>query len=820
MPHLPVQIVGNDADGDGYDYQDECDDDDASVNPAAAEICNDGIDNNCDGDQDCDDSTCSSDLACTASCVDADSDGEEDDACGGDDCDDTDAAIKPGATENCTDMTDNDCDGATDCSDSDCSADVACVCADGDSDGHADDGCGGDDCDDSDASNYPTHGEDCSDGHDNDCDGDVDCDDSNCSADLACTCPDVDADGYPDASCTGVAGDDCDDGDAAINPGVTEGTPALCDNSIDEDCDGSDFSCSQLDEDHDFSVAQDDCDDNDAGNYPANTENCTDASDNDCDNDIDCSDSDCATDPACCVDSDADGYGDISCGGDDCDDSESDINPGENDYGGAFATDGIDQDCSGTPDDGPDDPCEIDTDGDGYDTCYPGNPTLYDCNNNNISINPVGTEDCSDHLDNDCNGLTDCSDTACSAEIVCTCDLDRDGHLDTGGGCGGDDCDDSDAANYPGHAETCNDGTDNDCDGLNNCNDSDCSANAACTTDSDGDGTMNGMDDCIDRSVNGHDYSMCGMLYKIDYDDATTACANKGAALAIYSTLAEYNAVNTAFSALPISPSNHYWLNGMDAGHEEVWLTSFNGRLTYTPWQSGGMTGVGGGGGSQNCLVGYSYNVQIYDLQCEFELAYMCEKNLNSDNDGDGVVDGSDNCPYVYNPDQTDNEPNGTGEACEATPFDATRSFQVGGQIWAYYGGVTRDFSGARNYCIAKGGHLATIASSTEEGYLYYLQPADWTYIGLTDIDEEGTFEWVTGEPNTYRHWPASQPDNGNGGAGQDACVLNYPTHQWDDMWTNQVRPFLCEFGDGEEDDLSIGTTPDGVDTCQGEDDC
>ena len=39
-----------DADGDGY-VNDDCDDNDANVNPDAAEIC-DGLDNNCDGQTD------------------------------------------------------------------------------------------------------------------------------------------------------------------------------------------------------------------------------------------------------------------------------------------------------------------------------------------------------------------------------------------------------------------------------------------------------------------------------------------------------------------------------------------------------------------------------------------------------------------------------------------------------------------------------------------------------------------------------------------------------------------------------------------------
>ena len=38
-----------------------------------------------------------------------------------------------------------------------------------------------------------------------------------------------------------------------------------------------------------------------------------------------------------------------------------------------------------------------------------------------------------------------------------------------------------------------------------------------------------------------------------------------------------------------------------------------------------------------------------------------------ADSDGDGVIDGTDNCPAVANPDQADTDHDGTGDACDAT---------------------------------------------------------------------------------------------------------------------------------------------------------
>jgi serine protease len=130
---------GTDADGDGYDDTVDCDDTDSAVNPGAAEVCGDGIDNDCDGVDD----------VCT---VDLDGDGYDDTV----DCDDTDASVNPGATEVCGDGIDNDCDGVDD----------TCP-VDADGDGYDDTV----DCDDTDASVNPGATEVCGDGIDNDCDG-------------------------------------------------------------------------------------------------------------------------------------------------------------------------------------------------------------------------------------------------------------------------------------------------------------------------------------------------------------------------------------------------------------------------------------------------------------------------------------------------------------------------------------------------------------------------------------------------------------------------------------------------------------------------
>ena len=316
-----------DSDGDGFGDPDnstmacsapnghvsdnnDCDDADANVNPAATEVC-DGVDNDCDfaidegvqsifyadsdgdGFGDPDNST----MACSAP------NGHVSD---NNDCDDADANVNPAATEVC-DGVDNDCDFAIDegvqsifyaDSDSDGFGDpdnstMACSAPNG----HVSDN---NDCDDADANVNPAATEVC-DGVDNDCDFAID------EGVQSIFYADSDGDGFgdPDNStmaCSAPNGhvsdnNDCDDADANVNPAATEVCDDIdnnCDNQIDEGC-GSNTYYADTDGDgygdpnnsttansppNGYVSDNTDCDDTDADINPAATEVCNGTDDN------------------------------------------------------------------------------------------------------------------------------------------------------------------------------------------------------------------------------------------------------------------------------------------------------------------------------------------------------------------------------------------------------------------------------------------------------------------------------------------------------------------------------------------------------------
>ena len=255
--------------GDGFPVQDcsspgplyigatfppyDCDDSDPLIHPNAPEICNLGVDDDCDGAAD--DADAQLDLAtATEWFFDLDGDGYGDLASSvfrciqpsnatldDTDCDDSEFAINLLASEIC-DGLDNDCNGDTD--DDDLAVDPAGFSywyQDSDGDGFGDpalwiSSCdppsthvgNRDDCDDADpflgspADWYP------------DLDGDGYGDDSGPPLGLGPSCVQPVAGSVPD-----TLGIDCDDGEVLVNPGEVE----VCEDGLDNDCVDGDAIC-------------------------------------------------------------------------------------------------------------------------------------------------------------------------------------------------------------------------------------------------------------------------------------------------------------------------------------------------------------------------------------------------------------------------------------------------------------------------------------------------------------------------------------------------------------------------------------------------
>ncbi len=265
---------------------------------------------------------------------------------------------------------------------------------------------------------------------------------------------DADSDGFGDDNTTAdvcaltapagyvAIGGDCDDTNAAINPGAPEACNEIDDNCnaqtdeglpaftyyADADSDGFGDPSGVLNTCETSAPAgyvdnNDDCDDTDAIANPSNTEVCNGVDDN-CDGQID----EGFTFTTYYEDNDSDGFGSsnpnnsisvcdetapagYTTNNDDCNDNDANINPNASE-----TCNGTDDNCNNETDEGlATQTYYQDADNDGYgnadvslDDCeQPNGYTLdnTDCDDNNSQVNPGQTEDPDNNIDDDCDGV-------------------------------------------------------------------------------------------------------------------------------------------------------------------------------------------------------------------------------------------------------------------------------------------------------------------------------------------------------------------------------------------------------------------------------
>jgi hypothetical protein len=753
-----------DADGDGYDREVDCDDEDPQRHPGADEVC-DGLDNDCDGFLDDEDPS----LVGGASVyLDGDGDGYGDaasavGACSapdgyvddGSDCDDADAAINPGALEICNDL-DDDCDGLVDDDDEVSGATTWYVDADGDGFGDqavttracsmpsgysADDT----DCDDGDQAVNPSAAEACN-GFDDDCDGLVD-DDDRYVIGTTTWYADSDGDGYGDVgrvaeTCVAPSGfvadfTDCHDSVAAINPGASE----LC-NGLDDDCDGL----------------------------------------------VDDDDSPVSGTTTWYADSDGDGYGDAAVGtsscaapsgfvsdAGDCDDTAAAINPGASEL-----CNGLDDDCDGLVDDD-DSPVSgtstwyADSDGDGYGSavssvaaCLPLRGFVADssdCHDGDPAVNPGASEVCNS-LDDDCDGLVDDDDSPVSGTSTWYADADGDGYGDvsvTTGACGrpaghvGDasDCDDGDGAINPAAGELCN-GVDDDCDGLVDDDDSPVSGTSTWYTDADGDGYGNpvsGVAACLAPSGTVADSSDCH-----DGDGG-------------------------------VNPDAKEVCNGADDDCDGLVDDADPGLTGGSVWYlDGDWDGYGDAGSSaEACMVPSGYVGDATD----------CD-----DGDPDINPGASEACNGL------DDDCDGTVDSAAACPCNVKRR---SGHVYLFCEDVATWWEAWEGCNDLDSYDLVTIDDASENAWVFarasaYGSEYIWWWIGYNDIgaaawqEPAAGWEWSDGSSSSYTNWNSGQPDDWRG---DEDCAHIYGDYEvWNDLdcdsdsWNGSYWTYyICESG-------------------------
>lgn len=142
---------------------------------------------------------------------------------------------------------------------------------------------------------------------------------------------------------------------------------------------------------------------------------------------------------------------------------------------------------------------------------------------------------------------------------------------------------------------------------------------------------------------------------------------------------------------------------------------------------------------------------------------------------------------------------------CAVMPISAFAKDDESQEITSYNGhryqlfDMPMDWNEAEAYCESLGGHLATITSEEEQADLEELlaigtKNAYW--LGASDLNYDGNWQWITNEEFSYHNWANQQPDR-------------YLKSENSLMIYREANPLNKDSGFGQWNDLS----PDG--TCE-----
>ncbi len=175
--------------------------------------------------------------------------------------------------------------------------------------------------------------------------------------------------------------------------------------------------------------------------------------------------------------------------------------------------------------------------------------------------------------------------------------------------------------------------------------------------------------------------------------------------------------------------------------------------------------------------------------------------------------------------------------AASAGKADDFKFPYTGNIEWKYYSGSVSyeiinegmTWQEAEAYCESKGGHLAVITSAYEQARIEALLSAQSEiknnyWIGLKKNDD-GEFDWVTGEKADYTNWNPNTPNNSNGNQntvfiyGNEFKSFGGQIGKWDDINESAESPGDTFFGTEnfgfvlEKDGKTVDSTTTTTDT-------
>ena len=120
-------------------------------------------------------------------------------------------------------------------------------------------------------------------------------------------------------------------------------------------------------------------------------------------------------------------------------------------------------------------------------------------------------------------------------------------------------------------------------------------------------------------------------------------------------------------------------------------------------------------------------------------------------------------------------------------PADGCNAISTEGICFRTYVSTVINWADSRAQCVSRGYDLSTITSLEEDELMYStFTTSSYCWIGLEDIDNEGTYVWVDGSDSTFTYWAVYEPNNVRN---DEDCVHTKGQPRWNDLVCTGTLP-------------------------------
>ncbi|KFQ05099.1 Macrophage mannose receptor 1, partial [Leptosomus discolor] len=248
----------------------------------------------------------------------------------------------------------------------------------------------------------------------------------------------------------------------------------------------------------------------------------------------------------------------------------------------------------------------------------------------------------------------------------------------------------------------------------------------------------------------------CYRIYRTPkiWKEAQSSCRKEDGELASIHNIEEYS---FTVSQLGYKPDDELWIGLNDFRFPMYFEWSDGTPVTYTKWHQGEPNHTRN---KADCVVMKGEDGSWADSACETKLGYVCKRKPLAEESGE------------------------------------EKGWMKHGFYCYSVGQLPATFSAAKQICEDNKGYLATVRDRYEQAFLTSVigfNPAKYFWIGLSDMEEQGTFRWASGDAVTFTHWSENSVFHEGRESGCVAMTTGTSAGLWDILNCEETNMFLCK---------------------------